>query len=335
MSIFCNRILIIGGTGSLGYAIARRCLGNNTIYVYSRDESKHWKMSLDFKKYTDQINPRCGSNLNFVIGDIRDSSKVSQTLFRVNPHIVIIASAMKHIDRCEYETNECILTNITGTQNVLNAVEMYRDRLTNLNTVVFISTDKACSPTNVYGCCKSLSELLMVEKSKSIHDIKFVNVRYGNVLNSRGSIIPILKDLGEKSEVESYTLTDERMTRYLMTLEESVNLIMYAITDCASGDTVIPKIRSCYIKDLIEIYAERYNKTVRITGLRPGEKLHESIISETQSIRTVDRGKYFLIKPVYSEIKGDIEVKDYNSSSTDIIIGKDELKEYLQMLNLL
>lgn len=326
MAISGNRILIIGGTGSLGYELSRRFLGDNELYLYSRDESKHWKMGLDFKNHP---------HMHFVIGDIRDSSKVSQTLLRVNPHIVIIASAMKHIDRCEYETNECILTNITGTQNVLNAVEMYRGLLTNLRTVVFISTDKACSPTNVYGCCKSLSELLMVEKSMYIRDVAFVNVRYGNVLNSRGSIIPILKELGEKSEVASYTLTDERMTRYLMTLEESVSLIEYAILHGESGDTVIPKIMSCYIKDLIEIYAERYGKTVRLTGLRPGEKLHESIISETQSIRTVNHGKYFVIKPVYSEITGDIEVKDYNSSSTDLVVGKDELRGYLTRLNLL
>ncbi|GAG21680.1 unnamed protein product, partial [marine sediment metagenome] len=153
-----STILIIGGTGSLGHKLVDRYLDDNVIYVYSRDECKHWKMSIDYSK-----NP----NLRFIIGDIRDSKKIQQTLLRVQPDIVIMAAALKHIDRCEYETNECISTNILGTQNVLNVIETFQTML-KVKTVCFISTDKACSPVNIYGMAKATSECLMIEKSKVI-----------------------------------------------------------------------------------------------------------------------------------------------------------------------
>ena len=166
-------ILIIGGTGSLGKKLVDRYLENNTIYVYSRDESKHWKMSIDYNK-----NP----NLKFIIGDIRDYDKIQQTLLRINPDIIIMAAALKHIDRCEYETNECILTNILGTQNVLNVIETFQTML-KVKTVCFVSTDKACSPVNIYGMAKATSECLMIEKSKFITNVKFVTVRYLSLIH--------------------------------------------------------------------------------------------------------------------------------------------------------
>jgi UDP-N-acetylglucosamine 4,6-dehydratase len=154
-------ILIFGGSGSLGHKLVDRYLSDNTIYVYSRDECKHWKMSISYKKHP---------NLHFIIGDIRDFSKVQQSISRFNPDIIIIASALKHIDRCEYETNECISTNLLGTQNVLNVIESLRHDL-KLSKVCFVSTDKACSPVNIYGMCKAASECLMIEKSKYIPNI--------------------------------------------------------------------------------------------------------------------------------------------------------------------
>jgi len=187
-------ILIIGGTGSLGNKLIERYINNNIIYVYSRDESKHWKMSIEYNN-----NP----NLQFIIGDIRDYDKLQQTLLRIKPSIVIIAAALKHIDRCEYETNECLLTNIKGTQNVLNIIETFENIL-KIKTVCFVSTDKACSPVNIYGMSKAISECLMIEKSKEIPFIKFITVRYGNVLNSRGSIIPTLHDIGKNDKYKNY-----------------------------------------------------------------------------------------------------------------------------------
>jgi UDP-N-acetylglucosamine 4,6-dehydratase len=317
-------ILVFGGSGSLGHKLIDRYLENNTIYVYSRDECKHWKMSISYKKHP---------NLHFVIGDIRDLMKVNQTILRVNPNVIIIASALKHIDRCEYETNECISTNLLGTQNILNSIELLQNNI-KLEKVCFVSTDKACSPVNIYGMCKAVSECLMIEKSKFIKNIKFVTVRYGNVLNSRGSIIPKLHEIGQNNEYKKYTVTDVRMTRFVMTLDQSVDLIQHALDYGESGDVVIPKLISCKIIDLIEIFSEKYNKPIEIGELRPGEKLLESLINETQSMRLIKGEKgYMFIKPPYRNIMVDSEVKDYNSKLNPLI--KEDLKQYLLELNLL
>lgn len=319
-----STILIFGGSGSLGHKLVDRYLNDNIIYVYSRDECKHWQMSIDYSK-----NP----NLRFVIGDIRDLNKVQQTLLRIQPDIIIMAAALKHIDRCEYETNECILTNIVGTQNVLNTVETFKTVM-KVKTVCFVSTDKACSPVNVYGMSKVISECLMVEKSKEIPNIKFVTVRYGNVLNSRGSIIPTLHKIGQNNEYSNYTITDIRMTRFVMTLDQSVDLIEHAITKAESGDIVIPKLISCQITDLIELFSEKYNKPVAIGELRPGEKMLESLINEIQSMRLIfGEDGYMYIKPPYKNIMTTNEVKDYNSKLNPL--SKVDLKIYLENLNLL
>jgi UDP-glucose 4-epimerase len=325
MSISDKTILIIGGTGSLGNKLTERYVNTNKLFLMSRDESKHWKMNIDFNNNT---------NLNFIIGDIRDRNKVGQSILRVNPHIIIMAAAMKHIDKCEYESNECIGTNLQGTQNVLDEVEVHRERLTNLETVCFISTDKACSPVNIYGMCKAVSESLMVEKSKYVNDVKFVCVRYGNVLNSRGSIIPMLHEIGKSTVNNCFRLTDKRMTRFVMTLEQSVDLIQQAILKGESGDIVIPKLISCKISDLFEIFSELYNKPIVYDKLRPGEKMLESLINETQSMRLVtDETGYMYIKPVYKNIMVENDVKDYNSMINPLT--KEEIKEYLTSLNLL
>ncbi len=322
-------ILIIGGTGSLGHKLVDRYLSDNIIHVYSRDECKHWKMSIDYSK-----NPR----LNFVIGDIRDKDKLQQTLLRIQPTIVILAAALKHIDRCEYETNECILTNILGTQHTLNVIETFQTML-KIKAVCFISTDKACSPVNIYGMSKAISECLMIEKSKIIQGIKFVIVRYGNVLNSRGSIIPTLHEIGKNNKYKHYSITDKRMTRFVMTLDQSVDLIEHAITKAESGDIVIPKLISCKIIDLIELFGKKYNKKIVETSIRPGEKMLESLINETQSLRLIfGEDGYMYIKPFYKNIiNNDNEnknvPKDYNSKLNPL--NKDELEIYLKKLDLI
>ncbi len=322
-------IFIFGGSGSLGNALIRRYLENNTVVVYSRDENKHWKMSLDYQ------NP---PNLQFIIGDIRDQDKICQSLIRVNPHYIIIAAALKHIDRCEFESNESINTNLLGTQKILNVIESNKHYLSRLETTCFISTDKACSPVNIYGMCKALSESLVVEKAKYIKDMKFVAVRYGNVLNSRGSIIPILHNIGKSEKFENYKLTDERMTRFVMTLDESVDLIQYAILKGDSGDIVIPKLRAMLIKDLINIFSKMYEKSVIISGLRPGEKIAEALINETQSCRVTKGDRNYLhIKPSYNlpedGQKEMTEMQRYDSNSG--LMTEDELRVYLDELKLL
>jgi FlaA1/EpsC-like NDP-sugar epimerase len=309
-------ILIFGGSGSLGNALIKKYIKNNIIFIYSRDENKHWLMNLKYKNV----------NLNFIIGDIRDFDKVKQSLIRINPHIIIIAAALKHVDKCEFESNEAINTNLIGTQNIINNIENLHTILTNLESTCYVSTDKACSPVNIYGMTKAISESIMIEKAKYITNKKFVNVRYGNVINSRGSIIPILHKIGNSSQYESFSITDSRMSRFIMTLDESVELIEYAILKCESGDTVIPKLKSMNIKDLIEIFSQKYNKPITKSNIRPGEKIYESLINDMQFSRTIEKDIYYIIKPSYiSNISNNIF--DYNSSLNPI--SKEELYKYL------
>jgi UDP-glucose 4-epimerase len=229
-----KRILLFGGSGSLGNQFIQTYLSGNTITNYSRDECKHWQMSLKYRS----------DNLKFIIGDIRNPNAVETAILRVQPHIIVIMAALKHIDRCEYAVDECIQTNCMGPMNVLNAVEKNNDRLSSLECVVMVSTDKACEPTNVYGMAKAMAESAVVEKSLYVPNRKFVNIRYGNVLNSRGSILPILHEKGRDPEVKEFTLTHPDMTRFVMTLEQSVDLIVHAIQYAESGDTVIPELVS-------------------------------------------------------------------------------------------
>ena len=321
-----NKILLFGGTGSLGYEIVKRYIDNNIIYNYSRDECKHWKMKLDFNN----------NNLNFIIGDIINSHKIEETLLRIKPNIIIIASAMKHIDQCEYNTDQSLNTNLLGVKNVLDLVEKHQILLDGtLQSVLFVSSDKACSPINVYGMCKALSETLVIEKSYYVKRFKFVNIRYGNVLNSRGSIIPLLHTIGSDDSKKMFTLTNDKMTRFVMTLEHSVDLIEHTLNNGESGDTVIPKLISMNVKDLVELFSEKYNKPIKITGLKPGEKLLESLINKTQSGRIKINGEYTHIKSIYdfNESIDETSLNDYNSKINPL--NKEELKEYLNKLNLL
>jgi UDP-N-acetylglucosamine 4,6-dehydratase len=318
-----KKIMIFGGTGSLGNELITRYIDNNIIVNYSRDECKHWKMSLKYKS----------PNLSFIIGDIRDSCRVENSIMREKPDIIIIASALKHIDRCEYAVNECLLTNCMGTMNVTNCIEKNMHILNNLESVIFVSSDKACSPINVYGMTKALSEKIMIEKSFYIKSIKFLVVRYGNVLNSRGSIIQILNKKGNDPTVAEFTLTHPDMTRFVMTLSQSVDLIEHAILYAESGDIVIPSVVSMNVKDLIELFSEKYNKPIKITGLRPGEKMLESLINETQSTSMIKNNNYYYIKPAYKNICIIEQETDYNSKLNPL--SKKELKEHLTELNLL
>jgi UDP-glucose 4-epimerase len=313
-----KHILLFGGSGSLGNKFIETYIGKNTITNYSRDENKHWQMSLKYK--TDR--------LRFIIGDIRNYTSVETAILREQPHIIVIMAALKHIDRCEYAVEECIQTNCIGPINVLNAIEKNNDRLMNLESVVMVSTDKACEPTNAYGMAKALAESAVVEKSLYIPNRKFVNIRYGNVLNSRGSIIPILHEKGNDPDVKEFTLTHQDMTRFVMTLEHSVKLIEHAILYAESGDTVIPELISMKLVDLMELFSEKYNKPVRITGLRPGEKMLESLISETQSMRLVNGPDgYMYIKPPYKNLLVTDNIRNYNSKINPL--SKDELCVYL------
>jgi len=319
-----KKILLFGGSGSLGNKFIETYIDNNTIVNYSRDECKHWKMSLKYKS----------DKVSYIIGDIRDFLRVESSILREQPDIIIIMAALKHIDRCEFAIDECVKTNFIGTMNILNTIEANEDRLLKLKSVIFVSTDKACEPTNVYGMAKALSETAIVEKSLYCKKCKFVNIRYGNVLNSRGSIIPILHEKGQDPLVKEFTLTHSDMTRFVMTLEQSVKLIEHAILYAETGDTVIPKLVSMKLIDLIEIFSEKYKKPIKITGLRPGEKMLESLISETQSMRLIkESDEYMYIKPSYKNLLITDNIMNYNSKINPLT--KEELFTYLKSYNLL
>jgi FlaA1/EpsC-like NDP-sugar epimerase len=270
--------------------------------------------------------------LNYIIGDIRDISRVQQIIQKLDPHIIIIASAMKHIDKCEFDVNEALLTNTIGVLNVCKSVQNTFNVSKRLENVVFISTDKACSPTNVYGMSKSLSERVIIEYSLNMKNtkIKFTNCRYGNVLDSRGSIIPKLKN----SISDTYYLNNIEMTRFVMTQEQAVELIMYSILKGQTGETIIPKLKSMKIKDLFEIFSEKYNKKIEMSKIRPGEKIHEELLNIEELYRTTTNNSYYIIHPSYNVIKSTLETKSSYSSDIDIMT-KEFLTNYLSELNLL
>lgn len=264
-------------------------------------------------------------NVNFRICDIRDKLKVKNVIDDVNPEIVIAAAAMKHVDICETDIHECIQTNIMGTKNILESLNEH------VKIICFISTDKVCNPVSVYGMSKGISEALMVQYALSDKNRKYISVRYGNVLNSRGSIIPILHEIGKNPNVHEFKLTHPDMTRFIMTLDQCVDLIDHAIKNAESGDVVTPELVSMRVNDLLDIFSEIYHKPVKIIGLRPGEKLIESLINDTQSLRIKKHGKYTHIKP--REIFEDNQQIDYNSSMN--VLSKEELKNLLNELSMI
>ncbi len=308
-----NRTLIFGGTGSLGKKLVSRLRNTDKICVASRDEEKHWSMRNS--GYND---------IEYSICDIRDISAVDRTIKSFKPDSVIIASAMKHIDACEKFTHESINTNVIGVDNVLKSCNG------NAENVLFVSTDKACLPINTYGMCKALSEKLTTNYSTSA-DTKYVIVRYGNVLESRGSIIPLFKKQCTDDRCDSITVTDRGMTRYLMTLDQSVDLIQFAMTSRSveSGSVCVSVMESMNIGDLADIFSELYNKQIRITGVRPGEKMHEDLISEQESMFCTKTGEYYVIG------KEKVSCDQRKHTSRDAVLTKNELLNKLKNFKVL
>jgi UDP-N-acetylglucosamine 4,6-dehydratase/5-epimerase len=319
MDLVDKRVLIFGGTGSLGRALIRRLSADNYLMVYSRDEAKHWTIR------NEANNP----NLKFAVGDIRDFARVAQVLTQFKPNIVIIASALKQVDTCELSPYESIQTNVNGTKNVIDAIDRHIGSLPGLSTVLLVSTDKACAPVNVYGLCKGLSERLIASAEQTV--VKYIGTRYGNVLDSRGSILPLFRYQAE--QCDAITLTHRDMTRFVMTLNDSVDLILTALHRAKPGEIWIPKLRSMRIIDLAEIFSEMSGKPVRVIGLRPGEKIHESLISEPESPRVYENGQHYILRPTFTSSTGVETLYEYTSA--DSVMTKEELREHLSDLGLL
>jgi FlaA1/EpsC-like NDP-sugar epimerase len=321
MNLSGKKILIFGGTGSLGRALIKRLSADNQLILFSRDEAKHWTIK-------NQLVHK--DNVKFVVGDIRDNARVEEALIRYNPNAVVIASALKQVDTCELSPYESVQTNILGIRNVVDAVTHHADRLTDLDAVLMVSTDKACAPANVYGMCKAVAERLVTSSCIAMDRPRFIGVRYGNVLESRGSIIPLFRYQGEFQS--SFTVTHPEMTRFIMTLDQSIDLIVSTILGAKSGEMWLPKLKSMRIMDLAEVFSERYKKPIEIVGIRPGEKLHEDLISRPESVRVRDEAGFFKMSPAHSDILLDSKIFDYASDQD--VLPKQELAAYLDQLGI-
>jgi UDP-N-acetylglucosamine 4,6-dehydratase (inverting) len=277
-------ILITGGTGSFGKKFVETILYNypeiERVVIYSRDELKQYEMAQQFS--TIQYK-----QIRYFIGDVRDKERMAKAMEDID--IVIHAAALKQVPACEYNPFEAIKTNIHGAQNVIeSAIER------GVKQVVALSTDKAAAPINLYGATKLCSDKLFVAANnfKGKHDIKFSVVRYGNVMGSRGSVIPFFL---EKRSEGILPITDDRMTRFNITLEDGVKLVLYALENMWGGEIFVPKIPSYKITDVAEAIAP--NCEQKNVGIRPGEKLHEEMITMTDALSTVEFNKYFVILP--------------------------------------
>ena len=279
-----NSILITGGTGSFGKAMVAEILDRypdvRRVVIYSRDELKQFEMA---QMFPSSEFPQ----MRFFIGDVRDKERLFRAMEDID--IVIHAAALKQVPAAEYNPFEAVKTNILGGQNVIEAAI---DR--NVSRVVALSTDKAAAPINLYGATKLCSDKLFVTANnyKGRRNIRFSVVRYGNVMGSRGSVIPFFMN---KREEGVLPITDERMTRFNITLQQGVNLVLFALTHMWGGEIFVPKIPSYRIVDVVEAIAP--DCQVEKVGIRPGEKLHEQMITETDALNTLEFERHFVILP--------------------------------------
>lgn len=329
-----KRILVTGGTGSLGQTLVKRLLSGEMgtpeqITVFSRDEAKQHYMRLEFlhqKNATDDIIYRNSKDiLNFRIGDIRDYSSLLTAMRET--HIIFHAAALKQVPSCEYFPYEAVLTNIFGAENIVRGI---RENGLKVEKVIGISTDKACKPINVMGMTKALQERILLEANRDCPNTDFLCVRYGNVIASRGSIIPLFVE--QVKNRKPLTITLKEMTRFLLSLDQAVDTVFASINYGKRGETFVPQVASAKITDIARAVMGENDLPLVFTGIRPGEKIHEIMVSEDECFRTTARMGYFVILPVLPELR---EEQDFTAALSEEYSSKDgniTVKELTKLL---
>lgn len=319
-----KKILVTGGTGSFGHQIVDRLMNENPseIRILSRDEKKQYDMQFEYK----------GNNrLRFIVGDVRSKESLLSAMREVD--IVFHAAALKQVPSCEYNPFEAVKTNTMGAQNVIDAALFH-----NVEKVIAISTDKAVEPVNVMGMSKAIQERLIT--SANVHRdgrrTVFACVRYGNVLGSRGSVVPVFRNQIDNNE--NLTLTDNAMTRFILTLDNAIDLVFKSVEYAAGGEIFVLRIPAHTVRDLAEVMIESSGKKLKVieTGIRPGEKIHETLVSPTESIRTVEKENLYIILPQVEIKEVEKKYKNYHnknlyrfSSDTAERLTKGQIKEML------
>lgn len=335
-----KRVLIAGGTGSLGKALVRRLLScelgkPKQIIVFSRDEAKQHYMRLDYlnrRFATDEVIYRNFQELlTFRIGDVRDFHSVTTVMREAD--VVFHAAALKQVPTCEYFPFEAVQTNIFGAENIVRAIREYHLAV---DTVIGVSTDKACKPVNVMGMTKAIQERVLIRANMDCPNTRFICVRYGNVMASRGSVIPLFHEQIRRGG--PVTITTPDMTRFLLSLDRGVDTIFAALREAKRGETYIPRTSSAKVTDIADVLIrDRPIKKIFI-GIRPGEKIHEILVSEEEVHRTVDRGAYYAIRPILPELAESSSVKPALSkefSSADNLMTRKQLEELLRRHHLM
>jgi UDP-glucose 4-epimerase len=322
-----KRILVTGGTGSLGQTLVKRLLSvemgrPEKITVFSRDEAKQHYMRLEYmhrETATDDVIYKNSQELlNFRIGDVRNYSSVLAAMREAD--VVFSAAALKQVPSCEYFPFEAVLTNIYGANNVARAI---RENNLPVDMVIGISTDKACKPINVMGMTKALQERVFIEANRDCPNTSFMCVRYGNVIASRGSIVPLFVEQVRSNKPLTVTLPE--MTRFLLSLDRAVDTVFAAIKFGFRGETFVPRVPSARMVDVAKALMGNKKLPIVFTGIRPGEKVHEIMVSEEECFRTVEREGYYVILPVLPELRDAAQFKpalqdEYSSKDNNLDI---------------
>lgn len=328
------RVLITGGTGSLGQTLVRRLLRGDLgvpekLIVFSRDEAKQHAMKSTWKhlhRATDDVwYHNFDELIEFQIGDVRDYDSVQRAVSRSD--VILHAAAMKQVPTCEYFPGQAVATNVLGAENVVRAAA----RTEKVHTLVGVSTDKACKPVNVMGMTKAIQERIVVEGNLHQEHCRMVAVRYGNVLSSRGSVIPLFKQQIENGGPVTITLAE--MTRFLMSLDQAVDTIFAAIRHAERGEIFVPRVPSARVVDVAAVLIGDRPIEMEVKGIRPGEKIHEILISEEEAYRTSDRAGYYVLQPQLPELaSGDFDrALDAEFSSADAVVTGGDLEHLVSL----